>query len=578
MLRRALLERAGLTAMLAGLLTWGPAWTLHAQDEAGGDEAPPAEGGGDMGGGAPAAGGGGGGGGPVDETQVKELFREGIRQYLVGKPHDAAIKLESALRMDPPGDLVMFLRDEAGYDVLVDMLSQPELKHTALRIMELSKGAQARLQRSAEEIQNLVDGLKADTFDQKMEAVHGLCAVGQRAVPALIENLRDNQDPNLGASTVVTLTKMGGDAVLPLHQACRSKTPFLRQQAALVLGNIKDQRSVPELKRMLEDPAELPEVKNVAAQSIQKITGKTISSLMHAKEYYAILSDKFVMGHPSVMPSVYGDYVLWRWDAAADAMEAPKDLPEFAYNELLATEAARDAIALDPNYDPAWVALALAQIAYGVEAKIALEALGDAVKRGEVDQAVLDKAKADLAAANRGPFIGQLAGRQNLYRALKRSLDEDKADIAVACIEALSGIADPNDLPPAQMGYDRPGGSRMGYPLVEALINDDKRVRYAAADALVRINPERLFLGADRVIATLGDAAGESSAPPSKRRPAGSAASRSRGCPPSTAWRRRRPSPPRTASSSTPARPTRSPSRSTSPARRSRWWKRCSIR
>src|SRR6185436_12216503 len=49
----------------------------------------------------------------------------------------------------------------------------------------------------------------------------------------------------------------------------------------------------------------------------------------------------------------------------------------------------------------------------------------------------------------------------------------------------------------------------MGYPLIEALTNEDKRVRYAAANAMVAINPQRRKLGMELVVPNLIDAIGE---------------------------------------------------------------------
>jgi hypothetical protein len=49
----------------------------------------------------------------------------------------------------------------------------------------------------------------------------------------------------------------------------------------------------------------------------------------------------------------------------------------------------------------------------------------------------------------------------------------------------------------------------MGHPLIEALTNEDKRVRYAAAQAMVAINPQRRKLGMELVIPNLIDAVGE---------------------------------------------------------------------
>ena len=120
-------------------------------------------------------------------------------------------------------------------------------------------------------------------------------------------------------------------------------------------------------------------------------------------------------------------------------------------------------------------------------------------------------------------MLGQIPGKRYIYEALSRSLADGNYLVAKACIEAIQEMGRQEDLPAPPQGPDaqakdesaagtgsasRSSGSR-GYPLIEALTNEDKRVRYAGANAMVAINPQRRKLGMELVIPNLIDAIGE---------------------------------------------------------------------
>ncbi len=449
-----------------------------------------------------------------DEGQVKQLFREGITAFDAGDYAKAYEAFESALRMNPSNDLILYLRDEAGDGRLHQMMLQGgDLAQTAMRIMELAKGVFDRVRRSPEEIQAFVKKLESQGFDERWEGILSLVQVGQLACPPLIDLLRDQTSDDLRTNVIVTLTRLHDDAVLPLVEALDSGSAFQRQNAAIVLGNIKDWRAAAALKKVVENGGETPEVKQYASEALWKITGTGEESWPSAKELYFQLAEKFYLNHPQVMRKYYQDYIVWKWDTKEDKLTW-KEVPAFQLNERLAVEACFDAIALDANYEPAWPLLACAYFAMHDEGAIARKTLENNVKAGSASQEALDKLNADLANLERAGLFGPLAGKKNLYKALERSLNDDRPTVAVAVIRALRTSGQGEELPHPIAGDTGAVGpdiadtdpSHFGYPLVRALISDDKRVRYAAAECLVTMNPKTPFLGANRVVPVLGEA------------------------------------------------------------------------
>ncbi|MBI3271491.1 MAG: hypothetical protein HYZ53_21050 [Planctomycetes bacterium] len=453
----------------------------------------------------------------ANEDEVKKTYREGMKLFDDGKFAEAYEAIEKALRMNPSNDLLMYLRDEAGYARLHAMMAQGgDLKSTAHRILELAKGAGDRIRKSADEIAGYVKKLESENFDERWDGILHLVAVGPYAAPQLIDLLKDEKNDGLRTQAIITLVKMSDDAVLPLIEALNSKSQIQRQCAAIALGDIKDVRAQAELLRVVGNAGEAAEVKAVAAVAVEKIAGKPAADLGGAKEAYVQLAEKYYLSHPSVMRKIYHDYILWKWDEAGDKLTW-KEVPDFSLNEELAKEACYDAIAIDPNYEAAWPLLASAYLQQYKESQTALEAVRGRAKAGEMAAEEVAKLEENLKGIEKARLFGKMVGKRYLYMALDRALTDDNANVAVACLDILKEAGEGEDLPVAVgdgAAANSPEGeaerkAKLGYPVVAALVHADKRVRYAAAEALVSLNPRKRFLGAERVVPVLAEALSE---------------------------------------------------------------------
>jgi HEAT repeat protein len=467
------------------------------------------------------------------EEQIRQLFKE-VKIHLDKEEYEEAYKkCEQALRMNPAEDFLRFLRDELGAEYLRQMLSKPETYHTALRIMQLAKGVLTPLILSPEEVKALVNSLDTDSFTKKWDAVNRLACVGQRVCPYLIENLGDEQNARLRANSIHCLEKMGIESVLPVIEALNSKNRLVRQNAVIILGTIKDKRAVPELKMVLENPEELSEVKTYVADALQKITGKYPETLPSAKELYYSLAEEYYYSHPSVMLNLYGTYIVWRWDLEQDKITS-REVPEFSYNEELAEECCYDAFKLDQNFEKIIPLLINVNLAQLVESDLGVTATELQLQKGEVTEEVLNKLKTDLQAAQLGSLFGGMGSRKYLYQALERCLNDRNVLVGVACVNALYSCAIDDDLPlpflkaPTQeelnkmppeeknawvlkrTQWEQENLRKLGIPLVKALSDEDKRIRYAAARLILKIAPRRHFPGEEKVIPVILEALGES--------------------------------------------------------------------
>ncbi|HLD36676.1 MAG TPA: HEAT repeat domain-containing protein, partial [Planctomycetota bacterium] len=165
-----------------------------------------------------------------------------------------------------------------------------------------------------------------------------------------------------------------------------------------------------------------------------------------------------------------------------------------------------DGLRLNDNNAPLWSLLVCVLLAKYNEADLALQSAMKLSKSGGVSDELLAKLQADLSKFKENFITGSIGGKAHLYRALKRSLSDGNNEVAVSCIKALASSAQPKDLPTLQ----RADASAPGMPLIDSLSHSDKRVRYAAAEALVKINPPEAFPNMEKVIPVINEALGES--------------------------------------------------------------------
>jgi HEAT repeat protein len=469
----------------------------------------------------------------TSNDEIKGLFREGYDLYQRGHYQEAYQKIEKALEREPSSDLALYLRNELGVHVLQKMVreawetndeAKKKLGDTALRLLKLSAPVLERVRKDPAVIQGYIDGLKKREFDAVWGSIHHLVNIGPWAIPYLVNKdvLGNEREDDFRTNAIICLVQMRDDSVWPLIEALGSPNALLRQNAALVLGHLRDERATAALKWAVENPNEIPEVKYRAAESVLKITGaKKAEDLKSAKEYYYLLAEKYYYSLPSVIRTFGFDWVLWRWDEKSDTL-LMREVPPYALNELVAEEACIDGLAIDAEFSPLWGLLGCVHAAQLVENALALSGAEDKKKLDLMTDDELKKITGQVVTFERAQVLANLVGRRNLYRSLDRSLDDGTALVSVALIESLRGMVKFEELPPVGAGAaaakeaietgkepPRPRESYPAYPLIKALTDKDKRVRYAAAGVLLDLNPPEKYLGVDAVLVNLVDAVGE---------------------------------------------------------------------
>ena len=446
------------------------------------------------------------------QDDIRKILNEATDLYKRGKFPESYAKFEQALQKQPSSDLVYAFMQRVGEDVIASMMTSKEenLRGMGYRLFELSKPAGERLRKGKAVVQKYIEDLRNPEFAVQSAARWHLKNIGPYAARFLVPFLGDTQDDLFRARIILTLTEMGADVSLAVAEALHSKNPTMRRNAAVVLGNIKDDRTVPALRRAQSNANETPEVKKLAAESLIKITRQS-EGWKEAKEYYFDLAENLYNQSPAAVHSWNRAWIVWRWDEEKDVL-TEREVARFAWVQQIAEEALNDALALDPDYrhekrGSPWSLLACVHFQQAIDAENALAA-AEAALRGNDPGFLpehLETMKKMLDGADRNSVMGKAVGKAHLYEALDRCLRDGNAGVAVEILETLKTEGSPDDLPAA--GSD--AASAPGGPVLLALTHEDKRVRYAAAGAYVALNPKEPRLGHQLVIQSLVDALGE---------------------------------------------------------------------
>ncbi|HEV3029818.1 MAG TPA: hypothetical protein VG457_19720, partial [Planctomycetota bacterium] len=169
--------------------------------------------------------------------KVRQLLGEGTDLYKKGKWAEASSKFEEAFQLKPSSDQVYAFIKRAGEDMIGRMMNDPDRKvqDIARRLMELAKPGEPFREGKAVVLKYIED-LKAEEHAVWRNAFWHLKNIGPWSVRFLMPALADQQQDRYRSRVMLLFTEMGIDCSLAVVEALDSKNPFVRQNAAIVLG------------------------------------------------------------------------------------------------------------------------------------------------------------------------------------------------------------------------------------------------------------------------------------------------------------------------------------------------------
>jgi len=380
-----------------------------------------------------------------------------LNQFMQGKPDDATL---------------IQIRDRYGARSILRLQDDPATRALAEPLTTMLAQATRRNATRPDRIARFIADLSKSQAEQDY-AVERLREAGPFAVPALMKELErpslSPEDRVLVVANMGRLDRSAVPALIAVLDAAAAK-PRLATDVAGILGRIGDPRAVAALTALASNPASPAPAADAARRAVAAITGRPFEA--QPKSPVRRLVDEARWYHTHAIPFPSDPVVLWVWDPATQAPE-PKTVPQTEAETQLGLTFARAALAADPTD----------RQAQAVTVALALE---KAVHTTGFDKFPAGDPSNTFATA-------EAAGPEVLGDVLRQAIADGKADLAAVAATALGKVTDASAL--AVHGRTN--------PLVDALSAPGRRTRFAAAKALVALDPRRPFAGSSRVVTVL---------------------------------------------------------------------------
>lgn len=406
-------------------------------------------------------------------------LQEAATLLRLNKKDEAAAKLREILASDPSNADALQLYKSISQDEWYLLMTHKNENGEASDIQKIAQSILDRAkveikQRSREEaaITALVATATAADSDYptRQAAINKLIADhGEFAVPALVEKLGNKDDVEGQIQAIATLSQLRTVAVLPLLEALKSSNELTVQNAAAALQLIGDGRATAAMANLAND--DRVGVREIAKKFLVKkgASGNAVDLLLAQ-------SREYLKGNVPV--GAFSDVV---WSLKDDKLVAT-DIPALLYPSELAKSCAADAVRLAPSSLDARSMLAQANLAQA-------NLIENAIAQGDEAVKALEPVAGELKIA------ALASGLDSVRAALDAGVKNGMAPVAVEAIKVLSTAETIDSIDQST--------------LLAAMRSSDKRVRYAAAEALVRASNGAKVPQADVVVGVLAEAVTE---------------------------------------------------------------------
>ena len=326
--------------------------------------------------------------------------------------------------------------------------------------------------RVPERLQGLIREFSSPSPARRARAIDQLRLVGETAVPALLEALADPRRAGEHAAIRRGMSELGEYLVQPMLGALQTPDHALQVQVIGVLGGLGDRRAVTPLLVALVDPESSSEVQAAAEEALVQIVGGVPNRAQIAQFLERRARDFFAGMLPGRLD--YEDRItLWSWDAE-QGTTVPERWEAHHASLLHATRWARALFRMEPER-------------HEHQRLYLVTSLEWAKYLGGLDQPLVWDEDSLAAEVAQLPLSA-------VEDALVYAMETGREVAAMAAVEVLGQRGD------ARL-VDSAGGQAR--PLARALRHADRRVRLAAAEAILQIDPPGPYAGSSHLIETL---------------------------------------------------------------------------
>jgi len=424
----------------------------------------------------------------AEERERLRPVLEAIAETNPTSPVELIGAIESLINLDQPEEakkyigrlLALKLDDEALYvlqrkvgsgvffKISADKRYHPEGRQLADAVLS----AAHKQAHDPRRIARLVRQLNDPSPETRALAISDLKEAGHDAVLAMIEALSDGARDDEHARIRTALYEMGEIVVDPLIGTLGSDNPQLKTQAIKILGWLESPRATPHLIHPLHSEGSPKQLRVAAAEALQRIV-RAVPTEDDARIYLRRRVQQLISGDLPKEARADGTIELWIWNPEK---ELPAPVVHGAADAALvvAAQLAADLHDLWPE-NPEYRRMYLMTM---LESTKLLTGLDRSLPPGP--------GSARELAARTGP--------EAVEDVLVNAVEQDRTAAAIGAAEVLGDIGGERLL------LSEDGRPR---PLVEALTHGDRRLRFAAAEAIMKIDPRHDYPGASHLPETL---------------------------------------------------------------------------
>ena len=394
---------------------------------------------------------------------------------------DLALKyLEQFEGGSPDDELLMKMRDKHGTASFLKIARIKELQPMSTQLLDRLNAAARKQSEDPAFVDQLIDRLSKGPTQREL-AIIELRNAGPRAVPQIV---RQMSLPNMAEKQnelSIALIRMGRQVVPPLIGALDAPQERVRAALIGILATLDAKEAIPYLWFPAFSEEQPLGVRVAANEALAKlITGspakvERITSIAAANELRRL--SKMLYENAGLLPrEENGNVTIWGWDAKEETVKPQEFVPAVAAM-LISSRFAAQSLALSPDQsEPQRQYLA---------SLLGLEVL----------QNGWDKPREPLPGT--AFYLATTAGEETVANVLADALAADQPATAVAALEVLTQIGTREQL------VNQKG---LKSPVLAALNSPDMRIQFAAAIAVLRIEPRFGFANSSRVVTVLSRA------------------------------------------------------------------------
>jgi DNA-binding response OmpR family regulator len=405
-------------------------------------------------------------------TSPAELLRVAATLADLGRPDLAKAYLQQLAAANPGEAALAEVAGKIDADVLMRLSSNLELRPEGRALASAVLAAGAKQARNPQRLKAVIDRLADPSRQVQRAAMIEVLAAREDAAPALLIALADRNRAAVHPLARQTLVQIGEPAVMPLATALLTGNAELKVQVIDVLSQIRSGEATLYLvaPAVLESsPADVRAASLAALESIQGIRNPTASDAVKllSKEVA-----RYLNGQRPLKTDADGMVSVWRFDVAS-GLPLREIVSRDQGAAILAARLADDLFSIAPRDASAkrlYLISHLQAAAYHAGLDHPLPA----------DSQTFAEAK-----KSGGPVIED---------ALTHSLTTGELPAAKAAAQVLGDIGDAS--------YLQATGPNVR-PIIKAVSHGDRRVRFAAAAAMMKWKPKSGFAGSSDLINTL---------------------------------------------------------------------------